>query len=122
MVTYGQTGHGGLRSGMDHQQDRMGFPIDVLFDFQHMYISRKGDTVRSPQSGNQLFSTSFKSELSVLLHKTVAVQAPTTYVEPSTPSHANSLQGIQPHYLTPGTPPTSSVTVFPDCPMTATYG
>src|SRR5258705_11125455 len=93
-VTYGQTGHGRLRSGMDHQQDRMGFPIDVLFDFQHMYISRKGDTVRSPQSGNQLFSTSFKSELSVLLHKTVAVQAPTTYVEPSTPSHANSLQGI----------------------------
>src|SRR5258705_155447 len=47
-VTYGQTGHGGPRSGMDHQQDRMGFPIDVLFDFQHMYISRRGDTVRSP--------------------------------------------------------------------------
>src|SRR5260221_10565887 len=48
MVTYGQTGHGGLRSGMDHQQDGMGFPVDVLFDFQHMYISRRGDTVRSP--------------------------------------------------------------------------
>src|SRR5260221_14746430 len=39
MVTYGQTGHGRPRSGMDHQQDRMGFPIDILFDFQHMYIS-----------------------------------------------------------------------------------
>src|SRR5258708_5666458 len=48
MVTYRQTGHGGPRSGMDHQQDGMGFPVDVLFDFQHMYISRRGDTVRSP--------------------------------------------------------------------------
>src|SRR5258707_2141001 len=47
-VTYRQTGCGRPRSGMDHQQDRMGFPIDVLFDFQHMYISRRGDTVRSP--------------------------------------------------------------------------
>src|SRR6266446_1891745 len=48
MVTYGQTGHSRPRSGMDHQQDGMGFPVDVLFDFQHMYISRRGDTVRSP--------------------------------------------------------------------------
>src|SRR5258708_14175266 len=48
MVTYRQTGHGRPRSGMDCQQDGMGFPIDVLFDFQHMYISRRGDTVRSP--------------------------------------------------------------------------
>src|SRR5260221_5139469 len=48
MVTYGQTGHGRPRSGMDCQQDGTGFPIDVLFDFQHMYISRRGDTVRSP--------------------------------------------------------------------------
>src|SRR5258708_7099215 len=48
MVTYRQTGCGGPRSGMDCQQDRTGFPIDVLFDFQHMYISRRGDTVRSP--------------------------------------------------------------------------
>src|SRR5258707_15652137 len=47
-VTYRQTSCGGPRSGMDHQQDGMGFPVDVLFDFQHMYISRRGDTVRSP--------------------------------------------------------------------------
>src|SRR5258708_13416958 len=48
MVTYRQIGHGGPRSGMDHQQDGMGFPVDVLFDFQHMYISRRGDTVSTP--------------------------------------------------------------------------
>src|SRR5260221_6669093 len=48
MVTYGQTGCGRPRSRIDHQQDGTGFPIDVLFDFQHMYISRRGDTVRSP--------------------------------------------------------------------------
>src|SRR5260221_14275359 len=47
-VTYGQTGCGRPRSGMDCQQDGIGFPVDVLFDFQHMYISRRGDTVRSP--------------------------------------------------------------------------
>ena len=34
-----------------------------------------------------------------------------TYIEPSIPSHANSLQGIQLHYLAPGTPPTLSMTL-----------
>ena len=47
-VTYRQTGYGGPGSGMDCQQDGMGFPVDVLFDFQHMYISRRGDTVGPP--------------------------------------------------------------------------
>src|SRR5258708_13761223 len=36
-----------------------------------------------------------------------------TYIEPSTPSHANSLQGIQPCYLAPGTPPILSMTEGP---------
>src|SRR5258708_17000526 len=62
-----QTHHNGYvwvdRAGQDQEwtANRMEqfAPSDIIFDFQHMYISRRGDTV--PQSGNQLFSTSFQS-------------------------------------------------------------
>src|SRR6266436_1963702 len=61
---------------------------DIIFDFQHMYISRRGDTVGSPVWKSTILHVFLKSELSVL--ETVAVQAPTTYVEPSTLSYTNS--------------------------------
>src|SRR6266446_8276790 len=59
-------------------------PSDIIFDFQHMYISRRGDTVGPPVWKSTILHIFSKSELSIL--ETVAVQAPMTYVEPSTPS------------------------------------
>ena len=53
-----------------------------------MYISRRGDTVGSPVWKSTILHIFSKSELSVL--ETMAVRVPMTYVEPSTPSYANS--------------------------------
>src|SRR6266481_1202820 len=61
---------------------------DIIFDFQHMYISRRGDTVGPPVWKSIILHIFSKSELSVL--EAVAVRVPLTYVVPSTPSHANS--------------------------------
>src|SRR5258707_15223514 len=61
---------------------------DIIFDFQHMYISRRGDTVGPPVWKSIILHVFSKSELSVL--EAVVVQVPTTYVAPSTLSHANS--------------------------------
>src|SRR5260221_12365202 len=63
-------------------------PSDIIFDFQHMYISRRGDTVGPPVWKSIILHVFSKSKLSVL--EAVAVRAPTMYVAPSTPSHANS--------------------------------
>src|SRR6266436_3468660 len=61
---------------------------DIIFDFQHMYISRRGDTVGPPVWKSTILHIFLKSELSIL--ETMAVQVPTMYIEPSTPSYANS--------------------------------
>src|SRR5258708_21165462 len=61
---------------------------DIIFDFQHMYISRRGDTVGPPVWKSTILHIFSKSELSVL--EAVAVRVPTMYIAPSTPSHANS--------------------------------
>ena len=61
---------------------------DIIFDFQHMYISRRGDTVGPPVWKSTILHVFSKSKLSVL--EAMAVWAPMTYVVPSTPSHANS--------------------------------
>src|SRR5258705_9052933 len=61
---------------------------DFIFDFQHMYISRRGDTVGPPVWKSTILHVFSKSELSIL--EAMAVRAPTTYVAPSTLSHANS--------------------------------
>src|SRR5258706_2166311 len=61
---------------------------DIIFDFQHMYISRRGDTVGPPVWKSIILHVFSKSELSIL--EAVAVRVPMTYVVPSTPSHANS--------------------------------
>src|SRR5258708_37147102 len=53
-----------------------------------MYISRRGDTVGPPVWKSTILHVFSKSKLSIL--ETMAVQAPTMYVEPSTPSYANS--------------------------------
>src|SRR5258707_4053537 len=63
-------------------------PSDIIFDFQHMYISRRGDTVGPPVWKSIILHVFLKSELSIL--EAVAVRAPMTYVVPSTLSHANS--------------------------------
>ena len=63
-------------------------PSDIIFDFQHMYISRRGDTVGPPVWKSTILHVFLKSELSIL--EAMAVQAPTTYIAPSTPSHTNS--------------------------------
>src|SRR5258708_6457670 len=63
-------------------------PSDIIFDFQHMYISGRGDTVGPPVWKSIILHVFSKSELSVL--EAVAVRAPMTYVAPSTPSHTNS--------------------------------
>src|SRR5258708_15976593 len=63
-------------------------PSDIIFDFQHMYISRRGDTVGPPVWKSTILHVFSKSELSVL--EAMAVRAPMTYVAPSTLSHANS--------------------------------
>src|SRR5258708_28671144 len=63
-------------------------PSDIIFDFQHMYISRRGDTVGPPVWKSTILHVFSKSKLSVL--EAVAVQAPMTYVAPSPPYHANS--------------------------------
>src|SRR5258705_13340687 len=80
------------RVGQDQEQttNRMEqfAPSDIIFDFQHMYISRRGDTVGPPVWKSTILHVFLKSKLSIL--EAVAVRAPTTYVAPSTPSHANS--------------------------------
>src|SRR5260370_39307918 len=80
------------RAGRDQEQtaNRMEqFALsDIIFDFQHMYISRRGDTVGPPVWKSTILHIFSKSELSVL--EAMAVQAPTMYIAPSTPSHANS--------------------------------
>src|SRR5258707_14344576 len=80
------------RAGRDQERtaNRMEWfaPSDIIFDFQHMYISRRGDTVGPPVWKSIILHVFSKSELSIL--EAVAVQVPTTYVAPSTPSHANS--------------------------------
>src|SRR5258708_5628975 len=63
-------------------------PSDIIFDFQHMYISRRGDTVGPPVWKSIILHVFLKSELSIL--EAMAVRAPMTYVAPSTPSHTNS--------------------------------
>jgi len=63
-------------------------PSDIIFDFQHMYISRRGDTVGPPVWKSIILHVFSKSELSIL--EAVAVRVPMMYVAPSTPSHANS--------------------------------
>src|SRR5258707_15306528 len=63
-------------------------PLDIIFDFQHMYISRRGDTVGPPVWKSIILHIFLKSKLSVL--EAMAVRVPTTYVAPSTLSHANS--------------------------------
>src|SRR5258708_9640682 len=63
-------------------------PSDIIFDFQHMYISRRGDTVGPPVWKSIILHIFSKSELSIL--EAMPVRAPTTYIAPSTPSHANS--------------------------------
>src|SRR5258707_12476922 len=60
----------------------------IIFDFQHMYISRRGDTVGPPVWKSTILHIFSKSKLSVL--ESMAVQVPTTYVAPSTLSHTNS--------------------------------
>src|SRR5260370_23986288 len=63
-------------------------PSDIIFDFQHMYISRRGDTVGPPVWKSIILHVFSKSKLSIL--EAMAVRAPTMYIAPSTPSHANS--------------------------------
>src|SRR5258708_1131133 len=63
-------------------------PSDIIFDFQHMYISRRGDTVGPPVWKSIILHVFLKSELSIL--EAVAVRVPMTYIAPSTPSHPNS--------------------------------
>src|SRR5258705_7778497 len=60
----------------------------IIFDFQHMYISRRGDTVGPPVWKSTILHIFSKSKLSILY--TAAVRAPITYVEPSTLSCSNS--------------------------------
>src|SRR5258705_13730117 len=91
-----QTHHNGYiqvdRAGQDQEwtTNRMErfAPSDIIFDFQHMYISRRGDTVGPPVWKSIILHVFSKSELSVL--EAVAVRVPMMYVAPSTPSHANS--------------------------------
>src|SRR5260370_42442621 len=91
-----QTHHNGYiwvdRAGRDQEQttNRMEwFALsDIIFDFQHMYISRRGDTVGPPVWKSTILHVFSKSKLNIL--EAVAVQAPMTYIAPSTPSHANS--------------------------------
>src|SRR5258708_21565967 len=91
-----QTCHNGYvwvdRVGQDQEQTanrtEQFAPSDIIFDFQHMYISRRGDTVGPPVWKSTILHVFLKSELSVL--EAVPVQAPMTYVAPSTLSHANS--------------------------------
>src|SRR5258708_10547891 len=85
-------------------------PSDIIFDFKHMYISRRGDTVGPPVWKSTILHILSKSELSIL--EAMAVRVPMMYVAPSTPSHAKLLQGIRLCYFSPGTPPMSSVTHF----------
>ncbi len=91
-----QTHHNGYiqvdRAGQDQEwttnRTEQFAPSDIIFDFQHMYISRRGDTVGPPVWKSIILHIFSKSELSVL--EAVAVQAPMTYVAPSTLLHANS--------------------------------
>ena len=53
-----------------------------------MYISRRGDTVGPPVWKSTILHIFLKSKLSVL--ETMAVRVPMMYIEPSTPSYANS--------------------------------
>src|SRR5258708_28286931 len=55
---------------------------DIIFDFQHMYISRRGDTVGPPVWKSTILHIFLKSELSFL--KTMAFQVPLTSIVPTT--------------------------------------
>src|SRR5258708_7147811 len=91
-----QTCHNGYiwvdRAGQDQEwtANRMErfAPSDIIFDFQHMYISRRGDTVGPPVWKSIILHVFSKSELSVL--EAMAVRVPMMYVAPSTLSHTNS--------------------------------
>src|SRR5258708_37467883 len=63
-------------------------PSDIIFDFQNMYISRRGDTVGPPVWKSTILHIFLKSKLSVL--EAMAVRVPMMYIAPSTPSHTNS--------------------------------